>query len=119
MKLIKILTFCLIATLFSCKEKEKPVLAQNIDFNKGWQFSKDEIKEAINPGFDDTKWETINVPHDWSIEGPFSKENESFSRGGWLPTGKCTYFVIRDINIINERCITRVCNCVCISKCLP
>ncbi|WP_298369787.1 glycoside hydrolase family 2 TIM barrel-domain containing protein [uncultured Lutibacter sp.] len=75
----------------SCSKKENEVQTADINFNKNWQFSKGEISEAIQPNFDDSKWETIKVPHDWSIKGPFSKENPSFSRGGWLPTGKCTY----------------------------
>ncbi|NJB83471.1 glycoside hydrolase family 2 TIM barrel-domain containing protein [Wenyingzhuangia aestuarii] len=65
--------------------------SQDIDFNKGWKFTKGEVSEAINPAYNDADWETVNVPHDWSIKGPFSKDNPSFSRGGWLPTGKCTY----------------------------
>ncbi|MGY6649765.1 glycoside hydrolase family 2 TIM barrel-domain containing protein [Wenyingzhuangia sp. IMCC45574] len=77
--------------LITACSKTKHVQTQDIDFNKGWKFTKGEISEAIQPSFNDTSWETVNVPHDWSIKGPFSKENPSFSRGGWLPTGKCTY----------------------------
>ncbi len=44
-----------------------------------------------NPEFNDKKWDVVNLPHDWSIYGPFSKDNPAFSRGAWLPTGKCAY----------------------------
>jgi len=26
----------------------------------------------VQPGFDDSSWQQINLPHDWAIEGPFS-----------------------------------------------
>jgi beta-galactosidase len=27
----------------------------------------------VQPGFDDSSWRPINLPHDWAIEGPFSR----------------------------------------------
>ncbi len=40
---------------------------------------------AMQPGFDDSKWRQVNVPHDWSIEGPFSPDNGSGN--GYAPGG--------------------------------
>ena len=37
--------------------------------------------------FNDTDWRALNLPHDWSIEGEFSKDNPSTTEGGALPTG--------------------------------
>ncbi|HSO85567.1 MAG TPA: beta-galactosidase GalB [Draconibacterium sp.] len=45
-----------------------------INFEKNWKFSKGDFPEAINKGFDDGNWETVKVPHDWAIYGPFDKE---------------------------------------------
>lgn len=45
-----------------------------INLEKNWKFSKGDFPEAINRGFDDSKWETVTVPHDWAIYGPFDKE---------------------------------------------
>jgi len=39
-----------------------------------WKFHKGDIAEASAPGFDDSGWETVTVPHDWAISGPFNKE---------------------------------------------
>ena len=75
--------------LLACSNTEST--PQEIPFNKGWKFSKGEITEAIQPVYDDSAWEDVSIPHDWSIKGEFSKKNPSFSRGGWLPTGKCVY----------------------------
>ncbi len=60
-------------------------------FDYGWRFTKGEAEGAENPKFNDAKWQAVDLPHDWSIEGPFSQDNPCFSRGGWLPTGKCAY----------------------------
>ncbi|CAD0001829.1 glycoside hydrolase family 2 TIM barrel-domain containing protein [Flavobacterium chungangense] len=58
-----------------------------INFDKDWQFTKGEVANAENPSFDDTKWRTLNVPHDWSIEGPYDKTNPTARGGGYLPAG--------------------------------
>lgn len=45
-----------------------------ITLEKNWKFSKGDFPEAVNPGFDDSGWESVTVPHDWAIYGPFDKE---------------------------------------------
>ncbi|HIJ70497.1 MAG TPA: DUF4982 domain-containing protein [Planctomycetes bacterium] len=52
-------------------------------FNAGWRFVKEDIKNAQAFDFDDSNWRVLNVPHDWAIEGPFTKD-VSF-QGGYLP----------------------------------
>jgi beta-galactosidase len=55
------------------------------DFDANWLFSKGDFVSAMMPAFDDSGWRTLNVPHDWSIEGPFSAE---FGSGnGYAPGG--------------------------------
>ncbi len=56
-----------------------------MDYN--WKFIQSDIKEAEKPDFDDTKWRTLNLPHDWSIEGEFKEDAITKGRGGYLPTG--------------------------------
>lgn len=34
----------------------------------GWRFHRGDVSGAYGPGFEDTGWRTITVPHDWSIE---------------------------------------------------
>ena len=55
------------------------ILAQNnvrevLTLEKNWKFTKGAIKNAQDISFDDSKWETVVVPHDWAIKGPFDKE---------------------------------------------
>lgn len=43
---------------------------------KGWKFTKGEVSNAEMPAFNDAKWETVDIPHDWAILGPFDKNND-------------------------------------------
>lgn len=43
---------------------------------KGWKFTKGEVSDAEAPAFNDIKWETVTIPHDWAIFGPFDKNND-------------------------------------------
>ncbi|MFT3935732.1 MAG: glycoside hydrolase family 2 TIM barrel-domain containing protein [Chitinophagaceae bacterium] len=57
------------------------------DFNKGWKFFLGNDSAAINPNYNDAQWRKLNLPHDWSIEGDFSKSNPATNQGGALPGG--------------------------------
>ena len=45
-----------------------------MELDTNWKFQKGAHNEAFSIDFDDTKWETVSVPHDWAIYGPFDKE---------------------------------------------
>jgi beta-galactosidase len=49
--------------------------ARRLDLNQGWRFFKGEVQGAEAPGYDDTAWRTLDLPHDWAIEGPFDQEH--------------------------------------------
>jgi beta-galactosidase len=55
--------------------------------DSGWRFALGELPGAERPGFDDSAWRALNVPHDWSIEGPFAETNRTGGAGGFLPAG--------------------------------
>src|SRR5262249_809552 len=42
---------------------------------------------AQQTSFGDTSWRSLNVPHDWSIEGPFDMNAVTTGSGGYLPAG--------------------------------
>ena len=52
-----------------------------------WRFFKGDVTGAERPDFDDAAWRRLDVPHDWSIEGPFDKNNPTGGAGGFLPAG--------------------------------
>ena len=55
-----------------------PVQAQRTEvlLGNGWKFTKGEVAGAAEPAFDDAAWQSVSVPHDWAIYGPFSREND-------------------------------------------
>lgn len=60
---------------------------RRIDFTTGWTFNLGDDESASAPDYDDSGWRKLNLPHDWAIEGDFSKDNPSGTGGGALPGG--------------------------------
>ncbi|MGB9458636.1 MAG: glycoside hydrolase family 2 TIM barrel-domain containing protein [Bryobacteraceae bacterium] len=81
----------LVAALDSVKQataqtaEAPPRIRDSFDF--GWKFFKGDATGAEQPGFSDANWRNLNLPHDWSIEGPFSLSEPSGGAGGYAPTG--------------------------------
>lgn len=50
-----------------------------------WKFHLGEMEDAWFKGFDDSEWRTVMIPHDWSVEQPFSKNYSSGT--GYLSGG--------------------------------
>lgn len=71
--------------LFSCTTQDK--VRDNTDFTENWKFCLGDDSLAYNIQYDDSKWRTLNLPHDWSIEADFSANNPSTPGGGALPGG--------------------------------
>lgn len=57
------------------------------EFNSGWRFALGDEPAMAQPGFDDSAWRSLTLPHDWAIEGDFSESNPSGTGGGALPGG--------------------------------
>ena len=64
---------------------------QEVDFNKGWKFSLGDQSSWSAADFNDKTWRTLNLPHDWSIEGKFDKNHPATVGGGALPGGTGWY----------------------------
>ena len=58
-----------------------------IAFDKDWLFYKGDASGADKTAFTDNTWRPLSVPHDWSIEGPFSGSEKTSGYGGWAPSG--------------------------------
>ena len=57
------------------------------DFDKGWHFHLGDVNDGEKASINDAGWRVLNLPHDWSIEGKFSKDNPATPEGGALPGG--------------------------------
>jgi beta-galactosidase len=60
---------------------------QTLSFDPDWRFLKADAAGAEKPDFDDAAWRALDVPHDWSIEGPFAETNRTGGAGAFLPSG--------------------------------
>jgi beta-galactosidase len=58
-----------------------------LDFDQNWTFNLGDVPDAKNVDFKDASWRKLDLPHDWSIEGEFKKENPATVEGGALPGG--------------------------------
>lgn len=88
------LRLCLLGAmaLFPGSASDVRITAERrLAFNDEWRFHKGEAAGAEAPGFRDTDWRPVQLPHDWAIEGPFDaayaiSASNSMAR---CPTRKC------------------------------
>jgi len=64
---------------------------QTQSFDPGWRFNAGDPVGAAQPQFDDHAWRAVNVPYDWSIDGPFAQTNKTGGAGAFLPSGVAWY----------------------------
>jgi beta-galactosidase len=64
---------------------------QVLDADSGWRFLLGDPSGAEARQFADGSWRTVNLPHDWSIEGVPGKDNPSAAGGGFYPGGTGWY----------------------------
>jgi beta-galactosidase len=83
---IVLVLFLLVGLVISCRfTYTQKGLRERTKFDFNWKFIKGDVKGSEDVSFNDESWRTVNVPHDWSIEGPFSEDNSSGT--GYLPGG--------------------------------
>jgi beta-galactosidase len=76
-----------------------------LNFDADWRFFRGEppatpttVPNFVNNGnyapidppshaFKDDTWRKVDLPHDWSIEGPFDQNAPTMAAGGFLPSG--------------------------------
>jgi beta-galactosidase len=56
-------------------------------FENDWRFVLGDPKGAEGGDFDASAWRRLDLPHDWSIEGAFDKNEPAGGAGAFLPTG--------------------------------
>ncbi len=69
--------------------QSKPQFGRANLFNENWRFKLADEKDAAQPDFNDSKWRTLHLPHDWSVEGVYSPDKASAT--GYLPGGIAWY----------------------------
>ena len=72
--------------LFSCLSAFSQIsFGDSKKINDNWKFNLQDTPDAQNAAFNDSKWQSVNVPHDWSVRGQLSPTLASCT--GYLPGG--------------------------------
>ena len=77
----------LLALLFGVASSGDAQHRVTVDFDRGWKFHLGDIANGQDVSLSDASWRSLDVPHDWSIEGEFSEKNPAGASGGALPGG--------------------------------
>ena len=76
-----IIVTAILIPVMSCQQAEQPqsqavspqltANRQVANFNSNWKFAKGEHAGAQAVDFNDSSWQSVRLPHDWAISGPF------------------------------------------------
>ena len=61
-------------------EKTAPRIRESFDF--GWKFFRGDAPGAQLPESSDSDWRSLDLPHDWSMEGPYGEKEPTGGPGG-------------------------------------
>ena len=56
-------------------------------FNENWKFYQGDVSGGQEISCEDSNWEDINLPHDWSIFNPIHCDSPASSHGGYMDGG--------------------------------
>jgi beta-galactosidase len=77
--------YLLIILLLPQALKAQHIVGAPVLFNDAWLFHKGDITVGDTGSPADVLWQSVQLPHDWSIENPFSEDWASAT--GYLPGG--------------------------------
>ena len=66
-----ILFMCCSISLIMLLSQCSNVSRQEQMLEKNWKFIREDTPEAFETGYNDSEWQTVTIPHDWAIYGPF------------------------------------------------
>jgi len=88
-QVLAIILLSLVTFAFNYKKPEMVERKQLFDFD--WKFYLGDSPANSAADYDDSSWRTLDLPHDWSIEGKPEKTNPSQGDGGFFPMGTGWY----------------------------
>ncbi|WP_407426829.1 sugar-binding domain-containing protein [Arcticibacter sp.] len=82
---MKFLCLFALSICFSCIASAQVSFGKPEKIISDWKFSLQPSSNAAMPEFDDSKWQSVNIPHDWSVKSQLSPTLASAT--GYLPGG--------------------------------
>lgn len=80
-KLLLVICICIVFNITNAQ----PGFGEAININDNWKFTLKDAKGAEVLDFDDSKWQAVELPHDWSVKQQLSPTLASCM--GYLPGG--------------------------------
>lgn len=68
-RIINIVLLSFLSSLLFGQSSAETKVRQKVKFNNDWKFIPDDKAGFESPVFDDITWHSLDLPHDWSIEG--------------------------------------------------
>lgn len=93
-----------VALLLACcmmPATAQPLFGTSEKFNAGWLFIQHDEEHANTDDYDDSEWNRIRLPHDWSVKGQLSPTLASCT--GYLPAGIGWYRKHFEITDLSQR----------------
>ena len=78
-RLVFAFCICLFCSVMKAQLSESP--RKNINFNREWKYARGDVRGAEKNGYDDSDWETVGVPHSFSI--PYIMSKDFYVGYGW------------------------------------
>ncbi|WP_255485168.1 glycoside hydrolase family 2 TIM barrel-domain containing protein [Mucilaginibacter sp. X5P1] len=79
--------FLLLAGNILCNAQKSDKIERKQLFDYNWKFYQGDTAAAKSKDFNDISWRSLDLPHDWSIEGKINSKNPTGGSGGYLPAG--------------------------------
>ena len=80
-KLILLFLLCLLSGTLCAKVQTDELCRQSINFNRNWKYMQGDYTGAERTDYDDSSWETVGIPHSFSI--PYFMSKDFYTGYGW------------------------------------
>ncbi|NRB47182.1 MAG: glycoside hydrolase family 2 protein [Saprospiraceae bacterium] len=85
MRAIWLGSFTLLLLLCGCIEPQHLIPDEKINFD--WQFFLGDVANGESIDVNTSDWRTLDLPHDWGVEGQYDLNSRADWQTGFLPTG--------------------------------
>lgn len=88
MRLSNLIIIGTVLVMVACQNHRKVVEPEVICIDQDWLFTlSDSLLDAGSQAFDDSGWQLVDLPHDWSVDDTVRRNNPSGEAGGFFGGG--------------------------------
>jgi beta-galactosidase len=94
--------FMILLSCSSSQVQDQVNIGRKQLFDNNWKFFLGDTSAASAKDFNDDSWRSLDLPHDWSIEGKIDPKNPTGGSGGYFPAGigwyRKTFTIPKELN---------------------